>query len=234
MKTLIKRSFFILGSFLVITTLHAQSVDDIIGKYIDAVGGKTVLGNIKSLTIENSIDVAGQEAPNTTYILVGKGFKSQTDIQGMKMVQSVTPDGAWMDVPGGSGATALPADQAKTMTSQMDIPNSLPYYAARGFKVELTGKDTADYKLKMTLPSATATYYINMKTYLIDKEVDNATTNGQEVESTRSFSDYKKTDFGYVMAYTQTLELPQITLTITTKKVTVNGTIDPAIFAMPK
>jgi hypothetical protein len=234
MKTLIKRSFFILMVPVGMTTLHAQTVDEITSKYVDAIGGKTVLAGIKSLTIESSIDVMGQEAPSTTYILAGKGYKSETDIQGQKMVQAVTMDGAWMITPGGTGATALPAEQAKSMTSQLDIPNSLPYAAAKGLKVELIGKDSADYKLRLTLTGVSVTYYINMKTYLLDKQVSNGVANGQDIETTLSFSDYKKTDFGYTVAYTQTLELPQLTLTINIKKVTVNGTIDPAIFTMPK
>jgi hypothetical protein len=237
MKTLIKRSFFILLVPVGMTTLHAQTVDDITAKYVDAIGGKTVLASIKSLTIESSIDVMGQEAPSTTYILVGKGFKSETDIQGQKMVQALTPDGGWMINPmaGSSTAQALPADQAKASIMQLEIPsNPLANYAAKGIKVELIGKDSADFKLQATTPGVTSTYYINMKTYLLDKQVSKISAGGQDVETTVSYSDYKKTDSGYVIANTSTLELPQITLTINIKKVTVNGTIDPAIFAMPK
>jgi hypothetical protein len=237
MKTLIKRSFFILLVPVGMTALHAQTVEDITNKYVDAIGGKTVLNGIKSLVIETSIDVMGNEAPSTTYILVGKGYKSETDLQGQKMVQAVTPDGGWMINPmaGSTTATALPADQAKASLMQLEIPaNPLPNYAAKGIKVELIGKDSADFKLQATTPGVTSTYYINMKTYLLDKQVSKITAQGQDVETTVSYSDYKKTDAGYVMAYSQSLELPQITLTINIKKVTINGTIDPTIFTMPK
>jgi hypothetical protein len=234
MKTLIKRSFFILMVPVGMTTLHAQTVEDITGKYVNAIGGKTVLASIKSLTIESSIDVMGQEAPSTTNILVGKGFKSETDIQGQKMVQAVTPDGAWAIMPGGT-PTAAPADQAKASVMQLEIPsNPLANYAAKGIKVELIGKDSADFKLQASTPGVTSTYYINMKTYQLDKTVSKISAGGQDVETTISYSDYRKTDAGYVIAYATTLELPQITLTINVKKVTVNGTIDPTIFAMPK
>jgi hypothetical protein len=234
MKTLIKRSFFILMIPVGMTTLHAQTVDEITSKYVDAIGGKTVLAGIKSLTIESSIDVAGQEAPSTTNILVGKGFKSETDIQGQKMVQAVTPDGAWAMMPGGT-PTAAPADQAKASVMQLEVTqNPLANYAAKGIKVELIGKDSADFKLQTSTPAVTITYYINMKTYLLDKQVSKISAGGQDLETTVSYSDYRKTDAGYVVAYTQSLELPQITLTINIKKVTINGTVDPAIFAMPK
>jgi hypothetical protein len=234
MKTLIKRSFFVGIATLGMTTLHAQTADEIVNKYIDAIGGRTIINGVKSLTVESTVLVQGMEAPSTTYIVAGKGFKTETDFGGQKMVQCVNPTGGWMIMPPSSTATAIPADQAKASLSQLEIGGPLVDAAAKGNKVELVGKDSADYKLRMTVGPATITYYINVKTYLIDKQVSKATVNGQESESTVGFSDYRKTDFGFVMPYAQTLDLPQISLNIVNKKITVNAPIDPAMFDMPK
>src|SRR5258707_10939967 len=108
-------------------------------------------------------------------------------------------------------------------------------YASKGFKAELQGKDSADYKIKLTTNSAIEiVYYINMKSYLIDKAVNKISMGGQEMETSAIFSDYKKTDVGYMMPTTQQLVLPQITLTITNNKIEMNKDIDPAMFEMPK
>ena len=236
METLIKRSFFVLMAILAMTTLRAQSVDDIVGKYINAIGGRTALAGISSLVITSSINVMGNDAPSTTYILAGKGFRSETDFNGQKMIQAVSPAGGWAIMPmtGDATAQAIPADQAKMSQSNYIIGGLLTAYADKGYKLELIGKDTADYKLKMTIPSGDVTYYINQKTYLIDKEVINSNIGAQSGTSTITFSDYRKLDGGYVMAYTQSLELPQVSLVITNQKITVNQTIDPTIFNMPK
>jgi hypothetical protein len=238
METLMKRSFFGLMAVLGMTTLKAQSVDDIVGKYIDAIGGRTVLAGINSLVINSSINVAGNDAPSTTYILAGKGFRSETDFGGSKMIQAVSPAGGWAINPmaGSTTPQAIPAEQAKMSQSNYIIGGLLTAYTAKGYKLELIGKDTADYKLKMTIPSGDVTYYINQKTYLIDKEVINGTVGGQSGTSTITFSDYRKVDggSGYVMPYTQSLDLPQVSLVITNQKITVNQTIDPTIFDMPK
>ena len=237
METLIKHSFIVLTATLAITTtLHAQTADDIVNKYISALGGRTVINGVKSLKVESTVDVMGQSAPSTTYILAGKGYKSETDFGGQKMVQCINTSGGWMINPmGGSSApTPIPADQAKASMSQLEIGGPLVDYAAHGNKVELVGQDSLDYKLKLTTPVGVITYYINMKTYLVDKQINKTSANGQDVETTISFSDYRKTDFGYTIAYAQTLDLPQLSLNITHQKITVNPPIDPTIFDMPK
>jgi hypothetical protein len=236
MKTLMKRSFFVLIALLGMTTLRAQSVDDIVGKYINAIGGKDVLAGVNSLVITSTISVNGMDAPSTTYILAGKGFRSEMDFNGEKMIQAVSASGGWAISPmtGSTSAVAIPADQAKMSQSNYIIGGLLTAYAAKGYKLELIGKDTADYKLKMTVPSGDVTYYISQKTYLIDKEVINSSVAAQAGTTTITFSDYRKLDGGYVMAYTQSLDLPNVSLVITNQKIAVNQTIDPAIFNMPK
>ncbi len=236
MKTLMKRSVFVLVAVLGMTTLRAQSVDDIVGMYIDAIGGKAALAGVNSLVITSSISVNGMDAPSTTYILADKGFRSEMDFGGQKMIQAVSPAGGWAISPmsGSTSPQAIPADQAKMSQTNYVIGGALTNYAAQGNKLELIGKDTADYKLKMTISGGDITYYINQKTYLIDKEVINSNVGAQAGTTTITFSDYRTVDGGYVVAYTQSLELPQVSLVITTQKVTVNQTIDPTIFNMPK
>jgi hypothetical protein len=47
-------------------------------------------------------------------------------------------------------------------------------------------------------------------------------------------SDYRKTDAGIMYPFAEALETPQYSLSIAIKKITVNPTIDPTIFDMPK
>ncbi|PWT78359.1 MAG: outer membrane lipoprotein-sorting protein [Bacteroidetes bacterium] len=232
--------FFItcLGAF----ALHAQTADDIINKHIEAIGGKEKLKGIKSLYAESSLEVMGNEAPSTTYILNGKGFKSETDFNGQKIVQCVTDTGGWMINPmlGQTTAEAIPADQLRGTQAQFQVGGPLLDYASKGHKVEYMGKEDVNgakaYKLKLTTKdSATVVYYIDSATNYLSKAVTSVNVNGQPTETTIAFSDYQKTDYGYVMGMKQDITLPQgITLTITYKKVEINKDIDPKIFQMPK
>src|SRR5882757_2316072 len=79
MKTLTKSSFLLLSVFLVSGSLWAQSADEVVSKYVDAIGGSKVVSGITSLTIESNVAVMGNDVSSTTQILNGKGFKTETD-----------------------------------------------------------------------------------------------------------------------------------------------------------
>lgn len=226
-----KRSFFVLIATLGMTTLHAQTADDIINKHITALGGKAVLANVKSLIIESNVDFNGNDVPSTTTILVGQGFKSVTDVNGQQFIQCINTTGGWGVNPGNPTPTAMPPNLIKAGQLQLQL-SPLANYAANGYKVELVGRDSAEYKIRLTVSGAQVTYYINMNTYLLDKVVTQA--GADQGQTSITFSDYRKTDVGFVFPYAQTMERPEVTLSITHKKVTVNSTVDPAVFNMPR
>lgn len=236
MKTLIKGALLI-SAALGIATVKAQSIDEIIGKHLDALGGKNVINSVKTVYVESTVDLMGNQAPSTTYILNGKGYRNELDFNGSKIIQCVTDKGGWGINPlmGQTTATDMPSDQLKSSQLNLSLGGPLMDYAVKGYKVMFEGKDSADYKLKLTTNDGVEiVYYINNKTYLIDKAVNKLSVNGQDMETTAIFSDYKKTDAGLVMPYSQQVVLPQITLNITNNKIDVNKEIDPAIFEKPK
>ena len=222
-------------------TASAQSADDIINKHIDAVGGRTTIGKINSIYEEGTMQVMGNEAPNNITILNGKGYKSETDFNGQKIVNTVTDKGGWMINPmaGASDATALPADQYKNLKAQLYIGGPLLNYVADGYKAELLGQEKVGtvnaYKIKLTSKdSAVTTYFIDPTTYYLIKAVTHGNAMGQEVDITATFSNFQKTDVGYTMPFTTDLDFGgQFQLTTTFKKVEVNKPVDPKIFDMP-
>jgi hypothetical protein len=237
METLTKPSVFVLAGMLACTALQAQTADEIISKHVAAIGGKTAIDNVKTLYIESDVDVAGNNAPSTTWIVSGKGYKNELEFGGSKIQNCVTEKGGWTVNPmmGSTTAQPIPDEQFKGMKGQINVGGPLYDYAAKGNKVELIGQDSGDYKIKLTTPSAvTVTFFVNKKTYLIDKTVSTISAQGQDMESTVIFSDYRKLDGGYVINFGQQVTLPMYTLNITHKKVEVNKPIDPAIFDMPK
>lgn len=233
METLRKHSLFLLAALVLATTACAQTAQEIVEKNLQAIGGKDVIAGIKSVVIQSNIDFQGNQVPSTTTILAGKGYKNETDFMGTKIVTVITDKGGWMINPpqGAPTATSLPDDAVKQSQSQLSI---VPLAAYASGKLELLGKDTADYKIKYTSANGTAaTYCINMKTYYVDRVIATGTVAGQTQETTIMFGDYRKTDFGLVVPYSISRELPQFTLVITTSSVVANKDIDPKIFDKP-
>jgi outer membrane lipoprotein-sorting protein len=224
---------------------QAQSVDDIIAKHVDAIGGKEKINGIKSIYTEATMEVMGNNAPTVTTILIGKGYKSEMDFAGSKIISCFTPTFGWQINPmqGKTTADTIPPEMMRGAKAQFDPgePGSpLIDYAAKGNKVVLDGTSdnngVKDFKLKLTSKdSAVYTYYIDPTTYYIVKQEMNVNVQGQDALTSIMFSDYKKTDYGFVYPMSIVLTVPQgFTLNITNTKVQINKDVDPQIFEMPK
>jgi len=214
---------------------RAQTADDIIGKYADAIGGKDKLGQIKSVSTDATVNVMGSDNPASTTMLVGKGYLSQAEINGSKIIQCYTDKGGWSINPftGSTDASPMPDDQYQTGRDGLWIGGSLLNYAALGGKAELLGKEGNSYKIKVTAGKSEKTYFIDANTYLLTKMTQTVSMQGQSADVTTTLSNYQKTDFGYLSPYKIDVDLGQIQLGYTVKTVTVNKEVDPKIFDMP-
>ena len=204
-------------------------------------GGRDKLSGVKTIYKESTLEVMGNEAPTVYYIVNGKGFKSETDFSGQKIISCVTDKGGWSVNPmmGQTTPTAMPSDQLKAAQGQMQVFGPLLDYASQGNKVELVGREDVNgvsaYKIKVTTKdSLESIMFLDPNTYYTLKITSKVNAGGQETETAFNFSDYRKTDFGVVMPFSLQIVLPQITININDKKIEVNKDIDPKIFEMPK
>jgi len=218
------------------SALQAQTVDEIITKHIEAIGGKEKLSQVKSLYTEISMEVMGNQAPVTEYMLEGKGFKSETDFNGSKIITCLNDKAGWSINPmaGGTDAQAMPEEMYKIGKSQIYIGGALLDYAAKGNSVELVGKEGNNYKIKVINGTSESSYFIDSTTYYVVKTITKGEMMGQPVEVVTTFSDHKKTDAGIVLPYAKTVDLGSFALSAKVNKIEVNKEIDPKIFEQPK
>ena len=229
--------FFLLAFAAIATSaLSAQTVDEIISKHVDALGGKEKLSQVKSLYTESSVEVMGNSAPQKEYLVEGKGFKSELDFGGTSIIQCVTDKGGWMVNPmaGAADAQAIPDAAYKSSKPQIYVGGALVGYAAKGYKAELMGKDGGSFKIKVTGDGNETYYFIDANTYLLTKSIIKSEVMGQTVDVTITYSDYKKTDFGIMVPYARNLDMGMFQLAQKVEKVEVNKEIDSKIFDMPK
>ena len=231
---------FLLASAMTLSAVYSfsQTADEVISKSITAVGGKDKISKIKSIYTESTAQIMGNDAPVTTTILNGKGFKSETEFNGSKIIQALNDKGGWMINPmaGSSSAQALPDEQYRAARDQIYVGGELFNYSNNGSKAELLGKEGDLYKIKITAKdSSTTTYFIDPSTYYLKKAVKQGDMMGQPVVITISFSDYQKTDFGYVVPHKIETDMGgNFSFSATINKVEINKEIDPKIFEMPK
>jgi hypothetical protein len=229
-------SLLVSAAVLIASVGQAQTADEIINKYTDAIGGKEKIGQLKSIYTETSMEAMGNSSPAFEYLLEGKGYKTESEFNGMKIINCYTDKGGWSINPmaGGTDAQPMPDDAYKAGKDQIYFGGSLINYAAKGNKVELIGKEGNNYKLKVTNAGTETNYFIDTVTYLLNKTVAKAEFMGQSIEIVTSFSDYKKTDYGIVVPYTKSTDFGGFALGFKVTKVEVNKELDPKIFETPK
>jgi outer membrane lipoprotein-sorting protein len=232
---------FLSVSILFSAFVHAQTADEIIAKHIEAIGGKEKLAAINSVRMENTMHVMDNDAPSTVVVLNGKGYRSESEFNGQKMVQVYTDKSGWAINPfaGSSDPQAMPDDQYKAGLGQLYIVPLLNY-GARGDKAELLGQEKIGavnaYKIKLTnKDNLVTTYYIDPSTYNILQSSRTAEMMGQQMNVTAIYSDYKKSEYGWVMPQTMAISFgDQFSMTAKLNKVEVNVPVDATIFEMKK
>ena len=239
MKTL--RTLLIAGVTIIsMSAIQAQTVDEIIGKHTDAIGGKDILMKITSISLEGAASAMGNDYPTKTTLVAGKGYKSVSSVNGTDIIQAYTDTSGWMLNPltGQTDPIALPAEAVKAAKSSLDMELIMLNYKNKGYLASLAGREdyqgVSTYKIKLSKDGMDVTFFIDPASYYILKRDVKTTFEGKDVTATTSYTNYKKTDFGYVMAFTEGINSMGYDVSLNYTKVEFNKDIDPAIFAMPK
>jgi len=228
--------------FLFNLNISAQTVDEVIEKHIDALGGLQNIQAVKSLKIIGSVKMMGMEFPFTSYNVTPDKFYFELSVQGKSIKQAFDGVNAWAVNPmGGSPVPeVVEGDEAANIKERTKIFDKLVTYKEDGAKVELLEKEqinnTDAFKIIYTgLDGKAITYFINTSDYMIVKIQKKIKIQGSEMDSETLYSNYKKTD-DVVIAYSfevKTKNSPMGTQEVIIDKIELNKTIDDNIFMMP-
>lgn len=227
-------------AFFSISTVQAQPVDDIIAHHINAIGGQDVLLQVKSIYSEGTASAMGNDLPTKTTVLSGIGSKTETEFNGMSIIQCITANAGWMINPmqGQTDPVVLPADAVAKGRSSLNIGGELFNYKDKGYTASLEGREdiagVSAYKIKLSKADIELVYFIDPATYYITRSDTKASVNGQDFTTTANFSGYRKTDIGFVVPYTIGTTNMGYDISINYNKILINQEVDPKIFDMLK
>lgn len=214
-------------------SMKAQTADEVIDKYITAIGGKEKWKQIKSMMIEGQIEVQGIEIPFTMQAVNNTGTRVDAEFQGSKIIDITTPTKGWAQNPFAGKTTLQPltADELTDKLDQLDIQGAFVDYKEKGSTVEALGKDEEDgneyFKIKLTTKNKKeTTYFFDLKTNLIYKEESTSKQQGQDIKVTAKNLDYQLTDFGVKVPF----KVDQGGMVMVTKKLVTNPAVDVKLF----
>ncbi|NSL89902.1 hypothetical protein ECE50_023885 [Chitinophaga sp. Mgbs1] len=221
--------------------LQAQTLQEILDRYTQAMGGADKLSAIRTQYSEGVMIAREMEVPIRRWVKQGQALRVEFDALNTKNIQVVTPTGGWQYLPVAHKTEVEELDPAVRtfIKSQLDVTGELFNVEAKGKKVEFIGKDTANgapaYKLKVyTADSLSALVYLDAKTCFIVKAVNFIEYMGARTELVTILSDYRHTPEGY--AYAATTEQTPIGsgMKIHLTRVEINKPIADELFERPK
>lgn len=232
MKNLIIFGLFVIAMVLV-QFAQAQTVDEVVDKYIAAMGGKEKLASLKTIKMEGTMSTQGIDITITSTRSHGIGMRMDIEAMGSSnyRVMNTTKGSVFMPVMGMSAPEDMPEDQFKSGMNQLDLQGTLYNYKEKGTTVELVGKETLEgaeaYNLKITYKNGVITnFFIDSKTSRHIKSASKQNVNGEEMDVATTFSDYKQNADGYWFPYTATSQQG----TIIYDKITTNAPVDENIY----
>ncbi|MCM2270253.1 MAG: outer membrane lipoprotein-sorting protein [Thermoanaerobaculia bacterium] len=227
---------------LVASPLAAETLDDVLAKHFEALGGKEKIAAVQSAKMVARQVFGPQEVPATIYWKRPDKVRLEFTLQGMTGIQSYDGTTAWMVMPflGKTEPEEMTGDDLKDIIEQADmIDGPLFDWQAKGHTVEFLGEEaiegTPAWKLKLTRSNGdVSTIWLDKDAYVQIKSEGKRKRGDQEIDIETSYGDYKEVGG---LLFPHSIEskpkgAPQ-GASITIESLELDAAIDDAIFAMP-
>ena len=234
---------------LLTISLNAQSVDEIIGNYLENTGGAENWENVKGVRMNASINQMGMEIPIEMVQLKDKMY-TKISIQGQEIKQGVF-DGETLWSTNFMSMKAEKSDQEdvdNVKNELAEFPDPFLNYKDKGFTVELMGTETVEgsdvFKIKLTkkpmvvdgeeVPNVSIYYFDseNFVPIMVHEEVMSGPGKGMIMES--KMSDYQEVE-GLYFPFSMTQGVKdQPGQPITIESIELNPSIDDSEFNFPE
>jgi len=196
----------IAGAVILATSASAQTADEIVAKYIKAVGGMEKIQAVKTLRRTGKISAGGGfEIAFVEDSKRANKVRDQISLQGMTGVLAYNGETGFKIEPwqGKKDAEPLGEDELKQIIEEADFDGPLVGYQQKGNKIEYVGLEPVEgtdaYKLKVTMANGEIRFYYMDTDYYVPIKIETKRIiRGAEVEGETSLSDYKEVNGWYL------------------------------------
>ena len=234
-----KKIGFIVGMLLTMgqwaIAQSTPTADEILDKYITAIGGKDALMKVTDMTTNMSSDMNGNAIIVTRKQKMPAMFSMVINANGMEVMKQ-TGDGTKVAMGGMQGSRTLDGPAAQQMTLMNTLFPEL-HYAENGVKTTLVGPEKVDgkdtWKLSHTTADGAATWTDNFDAATGLKVQSVVTARGPqgEAKTTSVYSDYKETG-GIKFPMTILQQSPRGPMTMSVDNVKINKGLKDSDFTV--
>jgi hypothetical protein len=235
--------------FTVVTVLPslstAQTVDELVAKYIDARGGIERIKAIETLKITRTVGTGiGSNVNVIIYKKRPQLYRGEQApaLPGATMVpRGINAEDAW-DTQGGKVVKRPEQAEAETREIDADFDGLLVGWKEKGHTVTYAGREKMPggdaFKLQVKTKSGVdRTIYLDAATYLERRHTGQVTMlNGRKMNVVIDFSNWRDVNgvkFPFDITEDRTGDMPAQSLVIYTEKIEANVPVDDALFATP-
>jgi outer membrane lipoprotein-sorting protein len=223
-------------------SVSAQTVEDVVRRYLEARGGLVRLHAVHSLRLSGTLQLPGvPEAPFTLELKRPDRMRTEFKVEGRVAVRAYDGRVAWSQspIPGEPPRRMSPEDAAEAK-AQADVDLSpLVDAAAKGFTVELAGRDRIPggdtFRLIVRGGGAPPrTLQLDTRSHLVVRTEERRTVEGREVDFVTEVGDYRSQDG---LVFPHRIELgPKGSADrqrLAIQSIEVNPPLDDSRFSMP-
>jgi hypothetical protein len=221
--------------------VHAQTVDEIIAKNVQAHGGIEKMKGVQTIRITGKLDLGSIRAGFLQENKRPDKVREEQIIQGLAASQAYDGKIGWQVNPFGGrrDPELMSQDDLKGLTIDADIDGPLVDYKEKGHKAELVGHDSVEgtdcYKIKLSLKNGDVRYYFLDTDSFLELKIETESSIRGTIQYTETyFGDYEEVNgLYYSFAFESGAKGDSNRVKFAVDKVEINVPLEDSLFTMP-
>jgi outer membrane lipoprotein-sorting protein len=220
----------------------AQTVDQVVARYLQARGGLERIRAVQSLRFTGKMILGEVETPLVVELKRPHRMRTEFEVQGRTLVRAYDGQKGWtiLPLPGLDRPRLMPEDESRDAREQADVDLSpLVDSAAKGYQVQLLGREKLDGRetfrlLVRAADGSERTLLLDTRTALAVQSQENRVMDGKLQEFVTVIGDYRPVAG---LVFPHSIEVGPRGGTerqrLTFERIEVNPALDDARFTMP-